>query len=86
MIEDAGRNFVLLAESEETAAVDEVQRLPASEFVAVRAIAGRGDHDPFGGALVLRGAPQPRTWVGWTVRVYSLAWTMNLPPVMGCGS
>jgi len=34
-VENAGRDFVLLAQREQAAAVDEVQRLPASELVAV---------------------------------------------------
>ena len=63
-VKDSGRDVVLLAEGEQAAAVDEVQRLPAGEFVAVRAVAGSGDHDPLGGALVLHGAPQVAD-MGW---------------------
>ena len=64
MVEDAGWDVVLLAEGEQAAAVDEVEWLAASELVAVRAVARRGDHDSLGGALVLHCPPQV-TYVGW---------------------
>lgn len=63
-VENAGRDFVLLAQRKQAAAVDEVQRLPTSELVAVGAVARRGDHDSLGCALVLHGAPQVAD-MGW---------------------
>src|SRR5215467_7886884 len=57
-VDDPGWDAALLAEGEQAAAVDEVEWLPASKLVTVRAVTGRGDHDSFGCALVLHCPPQ----------------------------
>ena len=63
-VDDPGWDAALLAEGEQAAAVDEVEWLPASKLVTVRAVTGRGDHDSFGCAFVLHRPPQV-SYVGW---------------------
>lgn len=56
--QDASRNSVVLTESKQAAAVDEVQWLAAGELVAVGTIARRRDHDSLGSTLMLNRSPQ----------------------------
>jgi hypothetical protein len=64
IVEDAGWDVVLLTDGEQAAAVDQVQWLAAGKLVAVGAVAGRGDHDSLGRALMLHRPPEV-AYVGW---------------------
>jgi len=85
-VKDAGRDIVLLAEGEQAAAVDEVQRLSGGELVAFKAVAGGGDHDSLGCILVLHGAPQVAD-MGWLDSTgVPLGLDDELSACDGCGS